>query len=267
MTSAELLAQAAEGAVSRRLLDVDLPPLPAITATQPPAVGPCEEWFSSNAAIRSAASNPSAISASSLEGALQVADDELGPGLEKGLRNLELPPWNKGRYGTAVGRAVHAVLQTVNLVNGVGLNSAVASQSVAEGVLGCEDVIRHLCQQAVLSPIIQAAASRPHWSETYVGTTLDDGTVLEGFIDLVYRDDDGSLVVVDYKTDSVTATSSSARIDTYKPQMATYLHMLGEASGEPVERAVLLFLSPTVAIEHSLRRSELPRTGLSAVGT
>ena len=40
------------------------------------------------------------------------------PGLAKDARDLELPPWNKGRYGTAVGRAVHAVLQTVDLVTG-----------------------------------------------------------------------------------------------------------------------------------------------------
>ena len=37
------------------------------------------------------------------------------PGLAKDARDLELPPWNKGRYGTAIGRAVHAVLQTVDL--------------------------------------------------------------------------------------------------------------------------------------------------------
>ena len=36
----------------------------------------------------------------------------MDPGLAKGPRDLELPPWNKGRYGTALGRAVHAVLQT-----------------------------------------------------------------------------------------------------------------------------------------------------------
>ena len=46
------------------------------------------------------------------------ADD---PGLAKDGRDLELPPWNKGRYGTAIGRAVHAVLQTVDLATGAGL--------------------------------------------------------------------------------------------------------------------------------------------------
>ena len=34
------------------------------------------------------------------------------PGLHKRPRDLDLPPWQKGRYGSAVGRAVHGVLQT-----------------------------------------------------------------------------------------------------------------------------------------------------------
>ncbi|MDQ1458711.1 MAG: CRISPR-associated exonuclease Cas4, partial [Actinomycetota bacterium] len=53
------------------------------------------------------------------------ADD---PGLAKEGRDLELPPWNKGRYGTAIGRAVHATLQTVDLGSGAGLESTAAAQ-------------------------------------------------------------------------------------------------------------------------------------------
>jgi ATP-dependent helicase/nuclease subunit A len=37
------------------------------------------------------------------------------PGLDKGAVDLDLPPWQRGRYGTAVGRAVHAVLQYCDL--------------------------------------------------------------------------------------------------------------------------------------------------------
>src|SRR3546814_6364860 len=43
-------------------------------------------------------------------------------------RDLDLPPWLKGRYGTAVGRAVHGVLQTIDLVTGDGLDDAIAAQ-------------------------------------------------------------------------------------------------------------------------------------------
>ncbi len=59
-----------------------------------------------------------------------------------------MPPWQKGRYGSAIGRAVHAVLQTVDLATGQGLAEAGAAQAAAEGVLGREGVIEAFCRGA-----------------------------------------------------------------------------------------------------------------------
>jgi ATP-dependent helicase/nuclease subunit A len=75
-----------------------------------------------------------------------------------------------------------------------------------------------------------------------VATVLGD-TVLEGIVDLLYRDDDG-LVIVDYKTDAVPLSALSARVDFYRPQLAAYAAALEAAAGEPVARCVLLFLAP-----------------------
>ena len=65
-------------------------------------------------------------------------------GLPKGARDVELPPWQKGRYGSAVGRAVHGVLQTVDLATGAGLDDAVAAQCLAEGVAQHAEHVRAL---------------------------------------------------------------------------------------------------------------------------
>ena len=64
------------------------------------------------------------------------------PGLQKRPRDLDLPPWLKGRYGTAVGRAVHGVLQTIDLATGAGLDDAVAAQCQAEAVPDRADDVR-----------------------------------------------------------------------------------------------------------------------------
>src|SRR5205814_7140454 len=86
-------------------------------------------------------------------------------------------------------------------------------------------------------------ARGPHWREVYVGVPLGD-TVLEGYIDLLYRDDDG-LVVVDHKTDSWrTEADLDAKVDRYRPQLAAYALAAARATEELVARAVLLFLSP-----------------------
>ena len=58
------------------------------------------------------------------------------------------------------------------------------------------------------------------WRETYVAVPFD-GITLEGYVDLVFRDDDG-LVVVDYKTDAVDAETRAERIAHYRIQAAAY---------------------------------------------
>jgi ATP-dependent exoDNAse (exonuclease V) beta subunit len=95
---------------------------------------------------------------------------------------------------------------------------------------------------------------RPHWRETYVGTVVDD-TLVEGFVDLLYRDDDG-LVVVDYKTDAWgTDAHLDAKVERYSVQLQAYASALTTALGQPVARAVLLFLGEDAAIERHVTLS------------
>jgi ATP-dependent helicase/nuclease subunit A len=166
-------------------------------------------------------------------------------GLAKQPRDIELPPWAKGRYGTAIGRAVHGVLQSVDLATGDDLDELSASQAVAEGVRDATSDIANAARAAVDSAIIKRAAQRPHWRETYVGTVVD-GTLIEGYVDLLFRDDNG-LVLIDYKTDAATTADAIAA---YQTQLAVYARAISDATGEPVTRALLLFLRPSGALEH-----------------
>ncbi|HEX6338260.1 MAG TPA: UvrD-helicase domain-containing protein [Jiangellaceae bacterium] len=263
-TNAELLASACETAPSQVVLgaagEAGAARVPAamVRVVEPPPA--YSEWRAAMAAVRSAADRPSAVSASQFEGTFSAdavrpaASDRLGapddPGLAKDARDLELPPWNKGRYGTAVGRAVHGVLQSVDLGTGAGMAEAVAAQVLAEGVAEHTDAVGALARSALESDVVRRAAPRPHWRETYVGTVIGD-RVLEGFIDLVYEDDDG-LVIVDYKTDTVPAAALDRRVAYYRPQVAAYVAGLAAATGRPVARAELLFLSPAGAVERTV---------------
>ncbi len=60
-----------------------------------------------------------------------------------------------------------------------------------------------------------------------------EGITLEGYVDLVFRDDDG-LVVVDYKTDAVDPATRAERVVGYRIQAAAYALAIGEATGEAV---------------------------------
>jgi len=178
-------------------------------------------------------------------------EGEGDPGLRKRPRDLDLPPWLKGRYGTAVGRAVHGVLQTIDLASGAGLGEAVAAQCQAEAVPERAPEVRRLVEAALGSPSVQAAAASPHWREVYACTPIGD-RLLEGYVDLLYRGPEG-LVVVDHKT---SASSDPADLDRrvagYRLQGAAYAVAVGKATGEPVGRVVFLFLTPDGAIERAL---------------
>ena len=69
-------------------------------------------------------------------------------------------------------------------------------------------------------------------------------TVLEGFIDLLFEEED-DLVVVDYKTDALgTDEEIAARSGHYRIQAGAYVLALQQATGRSVKEVVLLFLQP-----------------------
>jgi ATP-dependent exoDNAse (exonuclease V) beta subunit len=216
---------------------------PPVAAALNPDLPSFEEWERERSAAMASATRPVAVSATRLaEEAARALQQEALAGVQKDPRDIDLPPWQKGRYGSAIGRAVHGVLQTVDLLTGGGLAEASAAQAAAEGVLGREEVIEAFCRSALASEVVREAAGLPHWREVYVGIPYGDG-VLEGYIDLLYRTDAG-LVVVDYKTDSWRNEEDlQTKVEKYRVQLEAYERAVTEAAGEGVAGLLLLFLS------------------------
>jgi ATP-dependent helicase/nuclease subunit A len=160
---------------------------------------------------------------------------------EKEEPEADAPPWQRGRVGTAFGRAVHAVLQMVDLRTGEGVDGGARAQAAAEGIPGRAGDVAHAVRSALRSPAArEAVAAGRFWREVYVAADVD-GTVVEGFVDLLYEGDDG-LVVVDWKTDSVrNAADVDAAVVRYRPQAAAYALALERALGRPVAHCELVF--------------------------
>ena len=152
-------------------------------------------------------------------------------------------PWRRGRAGTSIGRAVHAVLQTVDLATGDGIEETARAQAAAEGIPGRVDDIVRLSWGAVRSRVVKRAVeSGRYWREVPVGVPIGDGS-LQGFIDLLFETPDG-LAIVDYKTDSVSVEGVSAAAARYRPQAGGYALAIQRATGRPVSEVVFLFLEP-----------------------
>lgn len=227
--------------------------LHAVAARPVSAPPPYEEWLAGLRSSLGAASRQRTIAATALteEGDLDP-EAEPDPGLQKRPRDLDLPPWVKGRYGSAIGRAVHGALQTVDLGGDEGLDAIVAAQCQAEAVPERSDLVRRLVLTALNAAPVRQAVVSPHWREVYVCAGIE-GRLLEGYIDLLYRTPDG-LVIVDYKTAGTSAPEDlEARAVSYGNQGASYALALEAATGQKVARVVFLFLTPQGAVERDIR--------------
>ncbi len=286
-SAAHELAAASHGAPHSAFVaaDATLPmPVPAAAELPWPDEG---AWAARWQADLRLAARPAALSATTLAARLEdeahqgvgATDDgrpasgaalqavparrRLDAGMLKDAVDLDLPPWQRGRYGTAIGRAVHAVLQFADLRTGANIAGLAAAQAAAEGVLGHERTIERLARSALQAPIVAGGILGPHWRELFVATTVaplgdstaspgspHEPTVVEGYIDLLVRHPQRGLVVVDYKTDQIaTGPERAQRLHRYGLQLAAYGLALEQLLGEPVSGGVLVMCRPGGAAE------------------
>ncbi|QYF91086.1 exodeoxyribonuclease V subunit beta [Arthrobacter sp. PAMC25284] len=154
-----------------------------------------------------------------------------------------------GMHGADFGTALHRLMEVSGLQadDGFGgLARTVALQFWLEAAADLE-----ACARSAMSAVpVRRAAERRHWNELPVAVERD-GVVIEGIIDLLYREDDGSLVIIDFKTD---VQMSEATQSAYWQQLSLYAELLAETTGERVSELVLVLCRPSFA---DVRRQKL----------
>ncbi len=248
-----------------RRLDPPVTPLGPVAAVTPPAADHVDDpatrsaWGDEHAErLAAALARPRVLAATAV--AKLGRSDERGdvgsgtpddPGLEKGEPGGELPAWRRGRAGTSVGRAVHAVLQAVDLATGSGLEALAVAHATAEGVADEAGEVARLVRAALESPTLRSLSTRRYWKELYVGAPVE-GRVLEGFLDLLIEGPDG-LQIVDYKTDrAATEGDLDQALDRYRLQGAAYAVAVEAAVGSPVAACTFLFLRRDGAVAREI---------------
>jgi ATP-dependent helicase/nuclease subunit A len=166
------------------------------------------------------------------------------PGNRKEPGPNDRPSRRGGRFGTAKGSAVHAVMQQVALDDPTrGLPTLVGVAAEAEGVLDRRrdiEVMVHSLLKGDLFARMQSSSNCRR--EMYVGGQFGDVTVW-GYVDAVFVNPDGTLTLVDFKTDTlVTSPVELAR--RYQPQMSGYVAALQQATGMRVSEAWLAVAQP-----------------------
>jgi ATP-dependent helicase/nuclease subunit A len=205
-----------------------------------------DEWAAARHETFQHAERVRTVSATKLASATSAWEDIstlTDAGLDKEAVDLDLPPWQRGRYGTAVGRAVHAVLQFADLCTGADIDSHAAAQCAAEGIIGMDDTVAELARSALAAPIVAAALDLPHHRELFVAAQVGDH-VMEGYIDLFVETDEGG-IIVDYKTDQwPDGGEREHRISRYRRQLAAYGVALEQILGYPVAGGTLVRCRP-----------------------
>jgi len=123
--------------------------------------------------------------------------------------------------GSAFGQALHWVMEMCDLDAQADISSLAIRASDIFGVTQPE-LVQAAAAQALDTDVVQEARLRRHWLELPLMVPSGE-LVVEGFADLVYEKEDGSLVVVDFKTDRVLEPPALAA---YWAQLSTYAAIL-----------------------------------------
>jgi ATP-dependent exoDNAse (exonuclease V) beta subunit len=153
-----------------------------------------------------------------------------------------VPSNGSGRaFGSALGLAVHAVLQRVDLESLIDLE-ILAGDAAQVHAVDPEVVAAHARRAALSPPVRQALESGRLWREVSVGIREGD-TLIEGTIDLLKELGDGTLGVVDYKTDRATKSTLPTHAQRYALQGGAYAVAVQRATGRTVSSLEFVFTS------------------------
>ena len=146
----------------------------------------------------------------------------------------------------ALGTAVHAVLELVSLDDDAALDGLAAVAAMRAGLPDETARVAALARACWRAAPLRGAAHARHERELPV-CVVHDGVVIEGAIDLVYREAaTGAWTIVDYKTDA--HPDPQTVFERYGGQAGAYALAFEAASGERVEGVdVLLAALPDSA--------------------
>lgn len=175
-------------------------------------------------------------------------------------------PWSHGRGSSRLGRAVHAVVQSVPLAAQPEVLAAFArAQAVAEAIPDREDDVVRLARRALECDAMARARGATRALREVPFAVEVDGTIVEGFVDMLIEQD-GGLEIVDWKTDDITAAEVERTMEQYQLQGGLYVLGLERATGRKVDRVTYVFLS--AGVEHDLgETSALARAALGRLAS
>ena len=247
---------------------------PTAEPAEPPAPKPDEKIMAElqrrlNFAYPHAAavSLPSKVTATELKSRLSDIDPESGVLAPRPFGEFRAPDFSKSARpltGARRGTATHIALQYMDFAGATKPGGAAREikRLADSGLLSPEEA------EAVDGKAIETLMSSPLGGRMRAAEKLnrefrfsvllpaedffpdggEDELLLQGAVDCWFEEADG-VVIVDYKTDSVTAEETAGRAEFYAPQLRAYALAVTAVTGKPVKEAFLYFLRPGKAVK------------------
>ncbi|MBI3058826.1 MAG: PD-(D/E)XK nuclease family protein, partial [Deltaproteobacteria bacterium] len=166
--------------------------------------------------------------------------------------------WNRGR-GALFGSFVHELFYHVELRHPKALEIMARTLGKKYG-LADDETMRgvELVQWGLTADVLKRAAlSQRVWRELPF-VYNHRGSLIEGFVDLAFEEN-GEIVVVDFKTDEVEGKELEKRTRRYAPQGVVYAMALEKIARKRVKEVVFLFLSARIEKSTPLGKSAFHR--------
>lgn len=151
--------------------------------------------------------------------------------------------WRSGATAEALGTAFHRILHQVQLQDEPLLNVLVDHVAAALQVTQHAATLRDWVTRTLASLLLERVRkARRVWRELPFCVDYQ-GKVTEGYIDLLFEEN-GSLVLVNYKTEDVKPKDIAAAVEAHRPQMDPYCHAVGQLTGQYPRDLLLYFVRP-----------------------
>jgi len=212
-----------------------------------------------------AAGMPAKLTATQLKG--READEEIA---EDTLRTPRVRPLTQPRFrqettgltAAEAGTATHLVLQYLDLsdpdvgrqVEALRLRRLLNDQQAAAVQT---EALRRFLRSPLAGELRRAKKILREYRFTLLmpasdydpTAAADDRIMLQGIVDCCFDAGDGTLTVLDFKTDRVAGEALRARAEEYRPQLEAYSSALTRVLEMPVNRRVLYFLHTGETVE------------------
>ena len=145
--------------------------------------------------------------------------------------------------GKPFGSAFHELMEHADLKNGANVKILSQMKAAAHSIPDAAEKLGKLCLKTISHPLMDRVRRSLRFFREVPFSVSYQEKIVEGKIDLLFEERDG-WVIVDYKTDDVSAEALEKRFQIYRDQGKWYARAMEKSAGGSVKEVIFFFVRP-----------------------